>query len=43
MTTSKLVSPGKNSTRMTEPATTPGNVPKMRSRVSRPPVCPCRQ
>ena len=38
ITMSKLVSPGSSSTRMTEPTTTPGKVPRTRRRVSRPPV-----
>ena len=28
---------------MTDPATTPGKVPAISTRASRPPVCPCRQ
>jgi hypothetical protein len=34
---------GNSSTRMTDPAMTPGRVPAMRTRASLPPVCSCRQ
>jgi hypothetical protein len=43
ITTSKTTSPGINSTRMTDPAMTPGSVPAMSIRARRPPVCPCLQ
>ena len=37
------VRPGSSSTRMIDPAMTPGSVPAMSTRARRPPVCPCRQ
>ena len=43
MTKSKTRALGRRSTRMIDPATTPGSVPAMRTRASLPPVCPCRQ
>ena len=43
MTASKASGPGTSSTRMMEPATTPGMVPANSTAVSRPPVWPCRQ
>ena len=42
-TKSKTCALGSNSTRMIDPATTPGSVPAMSTRASLPPVCPCRQ
>ena len=42
-TRSNTRAPGNSSTRITEPATTPGSVPAISTRASRPPVCPCRQ
>ena len=42
-TRSKTRGPGSSSTRMTDPAMTPGRVPAMSTRARRPPTCPCRQ
>jgi hypothetical protein len=42
-TRSKTRALGSSSTRMTDPAMTPGTVPPMRTRASRPPVWCCRQ
>ena len=42
-TRSNTRGPGSNSTRITDPATTPGSVPAISTTASRPPVCPCRQ
>jgi len=42
-TKSKRCGLGSNSTRMTDPAMTPGSVPAMSTQASLPPVCPCRQ
>ena len=38
-----MAGPGSSSTRMNDPAMTPGSVPVIRTRASRPPVWRCRQ
>ena len=43
MTRSKTPAPGSSSTRITDPAITPGTVPAMSSAASGPPPCCCRQ
>jgi hypothetical protein len=43
MTRSKSRDAGSSSTRMIDPAMTPGSVPAVSTRASHPPVCPCRQ
>jgi hypothetical protein len=42
-TRSKAREPGSISTRTTDPVMTPGTVPAITTKASRPPACPCRQ